>query len=814
MALRTAILLLSCSALGFEVLLTRLMAIVWWHHLIFWIISLALLGYGASGTFLTLLQNRLIPKWRQALFILCILLGLCYAAGFPLAQRIDFYPLEIFWDPKQITKLFSISLLLFIPFFLAGSAVGLVLSRFPREITSFYRFDLIGAGLGAISLLVVLEFIYPSHVLKILAALPWVSAMLLFPGWVGKNKWLVPAVPLSLLLLMFLFAGPVLDPIRPSPYKALSKTLLVPDTKVLAERSSPLGMLTVVQSPTIPFRLAPGLSLLSRHLIPDQLGLFLDGEGPLPLDHFTGDREAMAYLGDVGSALPYRILKKPQVLILGGGNGEDLLQALWFDASRVEVVEPNPQVLNLVREKFRNYTGDPFQVEGVETFVGGIREYVGRAIKSQKKFDLIQISLLDAFGPSAAGLLSLNENYHYTEEALQDYLLCLKPGGILSMTRWVDLPPRDGVKLFATAVEALQRLGLAPPASHLAAIRSWKTLTLLVKISPWTPGEISKIRDFSRAEGFDSVYYPGMPPTEANRYNILEQPYYYDIVQALLGPQAPSVFADYKFDIRPATDNKPFFFNFLKWKTIPEIFRLRNQGGLPLMEWGTPLLVALIAIALLLGTAFILLPLTVLRKNRATRGYRPGIILYFSALGLAFLFVEVTVLQRFILYLGHPTYAAAVVLSGFLIFAGTGSGFSGRWAGNARALVILLISVAGVGMLFLILAPLLTQKTLSFPWALRSALTLVSIAPLAFLMGMPFPLGLTLLGQNDPAAIPWAWGVNGCASVLSAPLATFLAMQWGFRWVWGLAALLYLLSTTTVWTLTNSWIPKEESSRP
>lgn len=792
MALRWAILLISCSTLGFEILLTRLMAIIQWHHLAFWIISLALLGYGASGTFLTLFQRYLLPHWHGTLFILSVLLGFSFLFCFHGAQRVSFHPLEFLWDPGEIFQVLSISLWLFVPFFLAGTAVGLALTRFPEQISSLYRFDLIGAGLGAGLVLLFLHLFYPTMVLRVLTVFPWMAALLLAVSLKGA-RWLGGAIPFAALLFTFLFWPTSWDRLHLSEYKSLSKVLLLPESKILRKRSGPLGLLTVVESPSIPFRQAPGLSPMSAYDVPKQLGLFVDGEGPSPLNRFMGDLKTQAYLSDLTSALPYSLLQHPEVLIPGGGTGENLLQALSHGARFIQVVEANPQILNLVKEDLAFFTGNPFQMQPVHVAIGQPREYLAGNKETKKKFDLIQISLLDAPSPSSMELNALKETYLYTVEAVKDYLQSLNPGGYLAITRWLDLPPRDALKLIATLRQALEETGVPHPEHHLLAIRSWNTVTLLLKKSAVTPQEISRLKNFSEARGFDLVYYPGMNPGEANRFNILEEDYFSQGAVALLGPHAEQFLRENKFNLEPARDDRPFFHDYLKWRTIPELFRLRSQGGLPLMDWGLPVLSAVLILLSLVSFILILLPLRWLKKQFPVKGLW-AVLVYFTALGLAFLFIEISALQRFILYLGHPTYAAACVLSGFLVFAGLGSGFSQRWQLSEKKLLLLILVLISVGTLLIVTLPWFLHKTLALPWTLKVILSWMSIAPLAFLMGMPFPMGLSFLRQTQSGAIPWAWGINGYASVLSAPLATLLALHLGFRWVWIFALLLYLVA--------------------
>ena len=280
------------------------------------------------------------------------------------------------------------------------------------------------------------------------------------------------------------------------------------------------------------------------------------------------------------------MLERPRVLVLGAGTGSDVLQALYHSAGSVEAVELNRQVTGLVQERFADFAGRPYSAPGVSLHIGEARAFAAATANS---YDLIQLALLDAFGASSAGLYALAESYLYTVEALQIYLRRLAAGGILSITRWVTLPPRDSLKLFGMAVMALEREGVREPGKRLVLIRSWRTATLLVKNGEWSEREIERLKQFAQTRSFDFGWYPGMPPQEADRYNLLDRPYFYEGAAALLSAERQQFIDRYKFDIAPATDDRPYFFHFFRWRALPELLRLKGQGGLPLLEWGYPL---------------------------------------------------------------------------------------------------------------------------------------------------------------------------------------------------------------------------------
>jgi hypothetical protein len=325
------------------------------------------------------------------------------------------------------------------------------------------------------------------------------------------------------------------------------------------------------------------------------------------------------------------------------------------------------------------------------------------------------------------------------------------------------------------------------------------TVTLLVKRGLVSAEDIAATRAFARSRAFDLVHYPGMAAEEANRQNRLAQPVFFDAVGALLGPGRVSFIAGYKFDIAPATDDRPYFHDFFKWATLPELLALGPAGGAALLELGELIVAAALVQAVALSLLLVLLPLRARRYRRKPRGMTRRFGTYFTALGVAFLFIEIAYIQKLVLFLGHPLYAVSVALAGFLVFAGLGAGVSAmleRRLGQVRfsAIDASVAGIAVVGLSYLVALPPLFDGLSGLSDSLRIAFSLALIAPLAFFMGMPFPLGLARVAWADPDLVPWAWGLNGCASVVSAAAATLLTMHLGFSATVMIAISFYLLA--------------------
>jgi hypothetical protein len=776
-----AIGLLSFCVLSYEVLLTRLFSIVLWHHFAYMIISAAMLGYGASGTALTLLRDRISPRFGMVYVMAAAALAVLMPAAFLLAQQVPFDPLELLWDKTQPAKLFAVYLLMMLPFFCGGLGIGLMFTHFGKQSSRVYASDILGAGIGSLGVICVLFLVPPDRMLGALSSIALLAAAIAVIELKIRTKWLMELF-IGMALLAAVLPGIT---VHPSPYKDLSQALNIVGARVIEERNSPLGQITVVENTRVPLRDAPGMSLNATMEPPSQLGVFVDGNGPSALTRFDGSLAPLAYLDQLTSALPYHLQQKPHVLVLGAGAGNDVLQAMYHRSAAIDAVELDRNVIDLVSQRFRDFSGNLYSRPGVQVYHAEARGFVNT---SRERYDLIQVALLDSFSAASAGLYGLSENYLYTVEALQTYLNLLAPEGMLAVTRWLTLPPRDALKLFATAVTALDRNGVAEPSSRLVMIRGWKTVTLLVKNSPFTPADISSIREFCRTRSFDLAYFPGMHIDDANRYNLLEQPALYKGAIALLGPQRQQFIDQYKFHIEPATDDRPHFFRFFKWNAAAEIFSLREQGGMALLDWSYPLLVATLMQAIAASLLLILAPLALSRCRKTLPSMPAG--LYFLFIGFAFMFMEIAFIQKFVLFLSHPLYAVAVVLCAFLLFAAAGSWLAGHWQAASKV-TLAVIALGAISLLYVVILPGLFHALIHLPDAVKIVISVALIAPLAMCMGVPYPTGMTRLATLSELAIPWAWAINGFASVVGAVLATLLAIHFGFAAVILLAAMIY-----------------------
>ncbi len=782
-----ALALISAAILAYEVLLVRLFAIVQWHHFAAMAISIALLGFGASGTLLALGQERLRSHFTAVFAVGAALFGLLAPAAFLAAQALPFNALAILWEPGQLLYLLALYALLVVPFFCGATCVGIAFVCLGQRIGGLYACNLIGSAVGALGAVGLLFLLSPSEALRVSAALGLLAAAL---AVLRASRGLAAGAFVLALLVGALLPESWFQ-LRISEFKGLPSAMRAAGATVVGERSGPLGLLTAVDSPKVPPRYVPGLSLNTPGPPLPQIALFRDGGAMTAITRFDGRRDNLAYLDYTTDALPYHLLREPSVLLLESGGTDGLLQALYHDARQVDLVEPDGNLLRLIGEDFAQETGGILALPEVRSHVAEAR---GFAAASSETWDLIEIPFL-----GGGGLMGLRETHAMTLEAMQLFIARLAPGGWLSITGWLELPPRQSLKLLATLIAAMEARGIAEPGQRLIVLRGLTTVTILVKQGAVSAEETATARAFASERSFDLAYYPGMAREAANRVNLLDEPFFYDAAQALLGPRRDAFLAGYKFDIAPATDERPFFHDLLKWRSLPELLAISRAGGAGLVELGSLVLVATLAQAALLSTLLILAPLFLRRRRHGSSSlphWRTAG--YFLALGLAFLFIEIAFIQKFQLFLGHPLYAVAVVLTAFLLFAGLGSaasaGIDARLAARFRrfsAIDLAVLAIVALSLFYLLVLPSLFDALVHLSEGPKILISLALIAPLAFAMGMPFPLGLSLIWASARPLVPWAWGVNGCASVLSALLASLIAMRLGINLVVLTAAVLY-----------------------
>jgi len=779
-----ALFLISGTAIALQIFFMRILSISQWYHFAYLVVSVALLGFGSSGTFLFIVQRHIKRSVSGYLWGFALAFGVSIPLCYTGLSQIPFNINEIGWSRVQYAYLALEASFLFLPFFLAATVIGSFFIAYPQRICRFYAVNLLGSGAGALAGVVALYGSSPAGLVLAASGAAHIGSFLFALGK-SKAKALVSLVVLGICFGYFGLIEPV--ELFISQYKSLPGMLQKPHTRHIERRFSPLAMVDVVEDPS--FHSADGLSLQFEGEIPPQLAILSDADSPSAVVRFKGDFSDVEYLDYTLWALPFHLVEKPRVLVVGVGGGSGVLLALYHHAQETTAVEVDPSVVALLRGPLSEVTGGVFNRPDVKLVLGEGR---GFAESSDAFYDIITISPTESFAAASAGVLTLNENYLFTVESLQRFIDRLSRNGLLSISRWVRTPPREEIKLFAMACEALEAKGISEPSKHLAFLRSWSMTLLLIKRSEFSAEDVEKIRAFAEERSFDTIYFPGIRPNVTNRFHLLDEDKYAEAVRAILFGERERFLRDCPFEVRPARDDRPYFFHYLKWKSLGALSEIAGKLWIPYVEWGYVVLIAILCLGAGTGILLILLPIGLWSKISGSGRARLPTLIYFSCLGTGFMFLEISFFQRFTRFLFYPVYSMAAILTAFLVFSGLGSLLSPKMIPNpVRRIILAVVMIGFISTLYLFFLDSWLSPLIRAGDAVRILAAIVFISPLSFFMGFPFPGGLSRIASTEPAQVPWAWGVNGFASVVGTALATLIAIWFGFRVVTTLALALY-----------------------
>jgi spermidine synthase len=515
----------------------------------------------------------------------------------------------------------------------------------------------------------------------------------------------------------------------------------------------------------------------------------IDSAASTPILNLSADRSNAQHLRYELTALAYH-LKAPgfDALVIGPGGGRDLASAIVFGARHVDAVEINPIIANdVMRGQQLEFSGGVYTDPRVTVTVDDGRSFVGR---TNRRYDVLQASLVDTWAATAAGAYTLTENTLYTVEAFNDYLDHLTEDGVLTITRWVF----DGLRLVSLAQAVCEQRGWRAP-EHLAIVRHERVATFLLKRSPFTASEIARLREVADRLRFDVLYVPGPAAADAelakSSDDMVEGTATSDYQRLILAGDRSAFVSNYHHDISPTTDDRPFYFHTTK---------LKDQFGVAfgrsmLFGNGLSALLTLMGISIGVVVLFVLGPLALVgRSLELPRGWLAWLC-YFGALGAGFMLIEVALLQRFVLLLGHPVYSLTVTLFSLLLGTSIGSAVGRRFddATLRRTCVKAVGLVALLGLVVLAVIAPIVSWAIPFDRTVRVMVAMTLLVPTGIVLGIPMPTGIRLLTSRAPQLVPWAWGMNGALSVVGATLAIFIAMNWGFRTTLVAAAATYLL---------------------
>jgi hypothetical protein len=737
-----------------QITVTRVLSVVLWYHWAFFSISLAMLGVGAPGVWFALRR----PRSERTLSGL--LLG---AAFFLPAATIAIVGANHWFGSSKI--LFCLACLLPPTLCLGAAVCFLLMQAEGAAIGRMYAFDLLGAFAGALVVIPLLWLVPTPVLMGSLALLPLGAYLLL-----GGSRWAAIAMTATLVTLVVWRA-----PFDLRHGKSVADVSGGP--RPIAERWTPTARITVFDTifftdPTIAFGWGTSFSkLVQPH--PRQYWIEQDGSAGTPITEFDGDTTKLRYLLDDVTSAGYQLRPPATAAIVGAGGGRDVLTALTLDVREITAIELNRGIVELLRNQFGDFTGHLYDHPRVKTVVGEGRSEL---LRLGKQFDSIQISLIDSWAATSAGAYALSENNLYTVEAYRQYFSQLTPNGLVSTSRWMlggnslEVP-----RLLFVVEAALEAEGVADPLRHMVLVQGGAVGNLLMLRSPLTDAELERLKRMAEERGF-SVHLPESTPPKPERW-----------ASEVLA-QGPGFYSPHGLRMRPTTDDRPFFFQMLS--------PLRPIPPKAAATWGANAegVFALQKLMLVMGAVTVVVffaPFLLGRWLAPGAGFWRGSA-YFTGIGCAFMFVEVSWIGRFVLYLDHPSLATTVALASMLLGAGIGSLASTRIGlerlqryGFALPLILLATNLA-LGPAF--------RLTLGWPWTARLVLSVLLIVPSGMAMGCCFPIGMLRFGERHKA---WFWALNGAAGVFASVFSLALCMELGFSLVASVGALVYV----AVWLL-------------
>lgn len=755
--------LTTAATLILELTLTRIFSVVFYYHFAFLAISIALFGLGAGGVL-----SYYVTARGEALFNRLALLSLANAAAVIGSLALILYLAGI---PMGFVTLTLVYFAAALPFVLSGMVVSLAIAETIQRVERVYFYDLIGAAAGCLLVIPFLNVLGgPGAVLA--AGVLFATASAVWFGLARSSKGRAVAAAVALFLVALIIGNkrtPILDITSAKGNKLGAETFV---------QWNSFSRISVTESPT-----ADPLVVIDADAT--------TGIPRFDLDHLTDAQRAE--LSAHGPAFPYRLRPGAKALIIGSGGGWDVARAIASGSKDVTGVEINPIIAEtIMRGRYRQASRGLYQRPGVRIVVEDGRSFIRR---SPEKYQVLQATLVDTWASTAAGAFALSENNLYTKEAFVDYLSHLTDDGILAFTRWGFDPPRESLRLLALAREALLELGEREPWRHVMVVREdvqklkqWgATDTVIISRKPFRVEDLERGALAAMQGNFEIMYLPGQAPD--NPFSAY-----------LTTKDTAAFYASYPYDVSPVPDDRPFFFYTVQPRDVLSFTTSDTRGSADFkVNLAVPTLFYMLGVSLLATIITLALPPFLLGTRLPREKGVPSFLLYFLFLGAGYILIQVGLIQKLVLFLGHPTYALTVVIFSMLVSSGAGSFCSRQLIrGDDRRLITALSTVAVlVAILAFTVTPIINAGA-ALPLAVRVLITILLIAPAGFVMGIPFPSGLIRLEAWHPPSVRWAWSLNAAASVLGSGSAIFLAIYLGLRNTLLLGAVLYLAALLTV----------------
>ena len=832
--LYVAVGLLAGAVIALQIAVMRIFAAGNWAHFGSFIVSIAMLGVGISSTVMCVRQPWFARHWRGVASAALLAFGPVAVGANLLAQQLPFNAIFLIADSSQKWRLAANFVLYLLPFMVGSLFLGAVFLETRREFARVYFADLAGCGLCGLAMLGGMWVFTPEYLILVPLAL-WLLAGVAWAATLASARLLLAVLLCAALAVSahtWLADTLGLTRLAVSEYKGVSYAERFPDARRVYERATPFGHIEVYASSYLHF--APGLSDNAALNLPEMpenayLGLYIDGDGPIGILRDLPAAQT-AYFDYLPTTLPFALRPQAEVFVVQFGGGLSTAGALRKGATRVTVADGNPAVLTAFRndDYLKRFTGDLLGQSRVEVVDQDGRVFLSH---SARRFDVIDLSLADSAGLSSPGGFAIAEKYNYTREAMETYMRALRDDGVLAVTLWnKEEPPKSVLRLYATMVEAARARGEPALERAFFVVSSYlSTATVLYRPGGFTPEETAVLSARARALSFDEIQVPGVRPDTsglaaemaAYRAQLFgargdapagddgedlgaeggEAPTVMPSVllaraawQALLVGDWPAFAREYVYDVHALSNQRPYFAAYLRPSDLPRVLDRLDQLQ---DEWGYVLVWATLAIACCAGAVLVALPAVFGWRGLLARcPGKLGTLAYFACLGAGYIMVEVVLISHFVLALSNATVSATVLITGMLVFSGLGSLVADHLLDRAaRVLPMLFIAIAAllVGYGLALDHALAWVGTLPYGWRLPCCFLL--ILPPAFLMGMPMPMGMTWLARlGKEQMFLWAWGVNGCLSVIGAALVPLLATSFGLGSALVLAGALYLLA--------------------
>ena len=784
----TGFFLLSTAVLLLELAQARVFSVMLWHHLSYMVITIALLGFGCAGTIVCVWWRQLSANPQKTILYCCCLFSLFTVLSFFTVIRIPLCTLKFGFFNLIIVFLYY--LLFFLPYLAAGIVVSLVMSTAVKKVNLLYCINMTGSGFGCLCMIILISPLGGEATIMVSALLSSIAALFFSLGKAAKTKFCL--LGLSIVMAIFTCFASRIFPVSPAPYKALSvyqknKTMF-PGLKTEFSKWNAISRIDVVSA---------NKTSGQTHVLElnrENKNLLVDGDAYTAIENHP----VKNYLTDGRPAfhmytVPYMIKKNPRVLIIGLGGGNDVFTAQLMGASRITGCEINNLISDLVKNRYSKFVGDIYNKKNTKIYTAEGRSFVRR---SKEKYDLIIMTAVDTWAGLSSGAYVLSENYLYTKDAFFDYMDCLDEDGLLCITRLFFSPPREVLRLVSTAARVLSDRGILNPAHHIAVVSvvGGGLAAVLVKKTPFTEQELDTLIQDRYYDPEAKIVFAGGRPLEKLNPGLMGENLsllktrakpFHKLFQSWKTGKQDAFFNSYLFDITPVTDNSPFFFEFYRWKNFFLDMKGAGFGG-----WGGDTIrpVALLILggsviqALFLSFVFILGPLLLFKRQKIRFKRKAFFITYFLCLGFAYMVLEIVLMQKLVLFLGHPIYSISVVLSSFLVFSGVGSLVSGQFKWDEKKTVFFsIIFIVIYGSILVFGLQKIITVFIEHELIARAAIVWLVLFPLAFFMGMPFPAGLKAGARVAPELVPWAIGINACASVTASILIIVIAMGVGFN---------------------------------